>query len=313
MFEFIKRYLQDYLDGKKDERLYKAFGYGCKRNFDKVAQKFLGYESWLEWFYKGHYDFTHNALSFAKQCECFANAEILKAELHKAQREFAQYKTLKKAFVRIKTDFRRKSEPIHILAMMQGMLYLSFEDKNLLFYNDKEFIQYVQNYIKEHCIKHGGKLFMWGNITGYVLHFKGKEVHFDTTGQIITDLSTVKDTHPRASLSVGGKTICDVKEAKRLTMQNNFLEAKTSIKVHSFAEALLHSSRFSIKLKDCTTLDELKTLAISRLKEHFALNEVSYGKYIEFYELHSSLLGEKPIFFNTQGEEITLKPKNPKA
>lgn len=211
MFDFIKAYLQAYLEGKKDEKLYKAFGYGCKRNFDKTAQNFLGCESWLEWLHKGHYDFTHNALSFAKQCKCFANAEILEAELHKAQIEFSQFKMIKRAFVRIKTDFRRDSEPIHILAMTQGMLYIFFDDRKLVNYSDKLFISYVQHCVKEHFIKHGGKLPVWKNITGYVLHFKDKEVHFDTTGQIITDLSDVKDTHPRASLSVGGKTLFGVK------------------------------------------------------------------------------------------------------
>lgn len=211
MFEFIKAYLQAYLDGKKDERLYKAFGYGCKRNFDKTAQKFLGCKSWLEWFYKGHYDFTHNALSFAKKCECFTNGEVLEAELHKAQSEFTRYKMIRKAFVRIKTNFRRTSEPIHALAMASGLLYIGFNDKNFIYCNDEEFIKFVQNYVKEHFIKNNGIIPGWKNIVGYELYFKGKFIDLDTTGQIITDLSNVDDTNPRASLSVGGKMICGVK------------------------------------------------------------------------------------------------------
>lgn len=211
MFDFIKAYLQAYLEGKKDEKLYKAFGYGCKRNFDKTAQKFLGYESWLEWFHKGHYDFTHYSLSFAKQCKCFANGEILEAELHKAQIEFTQFRMIKRAFVRIKTPSTRSSEPVHVLAAAQGVLYLNFDDKNFTYYSDEEFIKFVQNYVKGHFIKKNGKIPIWKTISGYELYFKGECIDLDTTGQIITDLSNVKDTHPRASLSVGGKTIFGVK------------------------------------------------------------------------------------------------------
>lgn len=90
-------------------------------------------------------------------------------------------------------------------------------------------------------------------------------------------------------------------------MQNNFLKAKSLIKPCTFAEALsLHARLACVQLKDCTTLDELKTLAISQLKKHFALHKAHF---IAFYELHSNLLGENIIFFNTQGEEIALKPK----
>lgn len=211
MFDFIKAYLQAYLEGDKNKNLYKAFGYGCKRNFDKTAQKLLSCESWFEWFYKGHYDFTHSALSFAKQCKIFADSKILTANIKQTRIEMDRFKTIKQSVVRIKTDFQRHSEPIHILAMTQGMLYIFFDDRKFVYYSDKLFISYVQNCVKEHFIKHDGRLAIWKNITGYVLHFKGKEVHFDTTGQIITDLSKVKDTHPRASLSVGSKMICGAK------------------------------------------------------------------------------------------------------
>lgn len=95
-------------------------------------------------------------------------------------------------------------------------------------------------------------------------------------------------------------------------MQGNFLKAKISVKFSSFTQSLLLCARFGlncIKLKDCATVDELKTLAISQLKEHFALHKVHCDKhaYITSYELHSSLLGKNIILFNTQGEEVGAK------
>lgn len=98
-------------------------------------------------------------------------------------------------------------------------------------------------------------------------------------------------------------------------MQNNFLVAKASKKPHSFAEALSLRARLGlnpIKLKNCTTLDELKTLAISQLKEHFASKKANCDErtYIAIYELHSTLLGKNLIFFNTKGEELGTTPKD---
>lgn len=206
MFVLLQKCLQNRI--RTDENAHKCWGYNNPCKFREIAEKFLATKNLFVWLDTPCYDFTNTALSFVWRFESFFDSDILGAYIDKTQLEIQKHRELLRAYIRIKTNFRRTSQPIHVLAFAQGILYWHFANsKRLIYLSKSELLRHISRCIKRHFRHCEGKLPVWGTVTGYELHLRGKIIHFDTNGQRISDISAVADTNPRASLSVGSKTI----------------------------------------------------------------------------------------------------------
>lgn len=206
-------------------------------------ERFAGCNNPYEWLCKGCFDFTHTGLSFLQRCERLIGdkdfldkiesgiknqkhilqqgekrlldevelgtaQKAFQDEIEKAKVEAQRLSDLRSCFVRIQTDFRRGTQPIHILALAREMLYFELPIKDEWIEKGLECaLQELPQILHEHYEKKKGRLGYpyESNIVGYSVLWKNGDkqemIHFDTQGKRVEEPSE-KDTHPRASISV---------------------------------------------------------------------------------------------------------------
>lgn len=175
-----------------------------------------------EWLKNGYYDMVYSAVSFLEKCKAFVNAEILDSEIALAKVENAQNDFLNRGYIRIKTDFRRNSQPLFALAMSQGALYLPIcADKEWIYFSNDELLKHTQNRLVAHFVKCGGRIggIFNSNITGYEMVLNGRKIDFSVQGEIIGDSNNPsayqnetlpKDSTPKVTLKVGKRDITNL-------------------------------------------------------------------------------------------------------
>ena len=203
-------------------RLAEFFGYVRVERCEAILVRFLGAKNMREWLKNGYYDMVYSAVSFLEKCRAFVNAEILDAEIALAKAENARNDFLNSGSIRIKTDFRRVSQPLFALAMSQSALYLPLcADKEWIYFSDDELLKHTQNRLVAHFVKCGGKIggIFNCNITGYEMTLGGRKIDFSVQGEIISDSSNPsvsqnenmpKDSAPKVTLKVGKTDITNL-------------------------------------------------------------------------------------------------------
>lgn len=202
--------------------LAEFFGYVRVERCEAILARFWGAKNMREWLSNGYYDMVYSAVSFLEKCKAFVNAEILDTEIALAKAENARNDFLSSGSIRIKTDFRRVSQPVHTLAGMQSALYLPLcADKEWIYFSDDELLKHTQNRLVAHFVKCGGKIggIFNCNITGYEMTLGGRKIDFSVQGEIISDSSNPsasqnenppKDSTPKVSLKVGKTDITNL-------------------------------------------------------------------------------------------------------
>lgn len=238
----LQRYLKIALINEP-KNLIKYLGYASESRCRTAVERFASYNNPYEWLCKGHFDFTHTSLNFLQRYErligdkdflgkiesgiksqkhilqqdkkgLLDEVELEKAqkafqdEIEKAKVEAQRLSDLRSCFVRIQTDFRRDTQPIHILAFARGMLYFELPTKDKWIENDLECaLQELPQILCEHYEKKKGRLSApyASNIVGYSVLWKNgnkqEMLHFDTQGKRVKEPSE-KYTHSRASIGV---------------------------------------------------------------------------------------------------------------
>ncbi|EAJ6141868.1 hypothetical protein CK576_00025 [Campylobacter lari] len=148
--------------------LAKKFGYNNIEKFTKTKTLFLECESIQEWLLKGHYDMVNSSLEFIQKFDFILDKEILNSILEQSILLKDKHIKLQEAKAIIKTNFKRKSEPLHTLMFLSHLRVLKFPISNDMLYLDKT---QVMQKLKELAIKHyensQGKLKLWGDILQY--------------------------------------------------------------------------------------------------------------------------------------------------
>jgi hypothetical protein len=107
------------------------------------------------------------------------------------QEEIAQRKErekFKECYIFVNTNFKRKSEPIFVLACLEYTRHISLPKDDLVFKTDEEIFKIIGNIVKNHFITSSGKIELWGKVENYNYHHKdGNSYVFDTEGKIIID------------------------------------------------------------------------------------------------------------------------------
>ena len=93
---------------------------------------------------------------------------------------------MKQPYIFVDTNFRRKNEQLHTLALLNDKRYIRL-NKNLYLDLDEDAINsHVSNVIKLHYKWRGGRLPLWGEISAYLYHdIKGNKASYNCLGKII--------------------------------------------------------------------------------------------------------------------------------
>ena len=167
-----------------DERLNlaKKLGY---YNLDKLNQALLKItqaKSLDEFLQNGHYDYFYTSENLVLKLAKIYGLDILD-ELNQAKKLNDEVNKYKNSYIYIDTNFKRNTEPIFMLAMMQGVRYLYFDKKELAFKSLDKQLQFISKVVKNHY-KKIKKLPLFGEITGYKFNHLGKSYSFDVDGAL---------------------------------------------------------------------------------------------------------------------------------
>lgn len=122
-----------------------------------------------------------------------ALCETLSIENYKHQlaplRELARYCLFGFApSIFVDTDFKRSSQPIFILAVLESSRNISFECKQALEPLDQQILT-VQQWIVEHYKANEGKMLIWGDIQRYAYFYaEGRKLIFSNEGKLLDDI-----------------------------------------------------------------------------------------------------------------------------
>ena len=175
--------------------LAEFFGYVRAEKCEAILERFLGAKSMREWLANGYYDMIYSASGFLEKCRAFVNAEILDAEIALAKAENARNDFLNSGYIRIKTDFRRTTQPAHSLTGLDSALSLPLcADSEWIYFSDDELLKHTQNRLVAHFVKCGGRIggVLNCHIIGYEMHFGGRKIDFSVQGEIIGDSNNLR-------------------------------------------------------------------------------------------------------------------------
>lgn len=167
-----------------DDRLNlaKKLGYYNLDKFNQAVLKITQAKSLDEFLQDGYYDYIYTSENLVLKLAKICGLDILD-ELNSAKKLNDEVEKYKNSYIYIDTNFKRTTEPIFMLAMMQGVRYVYFDKKELAFKSLDKQLQSVSKVIKNHY-KSTKKLPLFGEITGYKFNNLGKSYSFDVDGAL---------------------------------------------------------------------------------------------------------------------------------
>lgn len=178
------------------EKFCKKVGYNnIKPCIEKL--EFLekhGIEKYLQ--EKHEYDFVLGSeLLLKKAIEVFGDEEDLKLF-----NDIRERLSRKPGHLFIETGFKRRSQPIFVLAAMEGRRNILID--RYKFNNKKEELEAVRNFVKKHCKEKKGEIELWGKIKFYVYSSEwfDKKILIDCDGNIIGEVD--RYSYSRAVMSI---------------------------------------------------------------------------------------------------------------
>lgn len=151
-----------------EDLLAKKFAYNNVDNYLKTKVLFLGCKNIQEWFLKGHYDGVNSSLEFVQKFDFILDKDILDSFLKQNLLLKDKYVKLQEAKAMIKTNFKRKSEPLHVLMFLSHLRVLKIPiTKDLLYLDKRQIMQKLKELAIQHYENSQGKLKLWGDILQY--------------------------------------------------------------------------------------------------------------------------------------------------
>ncbi len=164
--------------------LCKKLGYNnlkpCLEKLDFLEKN--GIEAFLKSNFK--YDFVlPGGLFLKKVIELCGDDEDMKI-FEKTREKLSR----KSGHLFVNTNFKRKNEPIFVLAFMEGKRNISIDRKK--FDTKEDEFEYVKEYVKNHYKKNNGKLDLWGKIQNYIYKsdWFDKYLVIDKDGNVISQM-----------------------------------------------------------------------------------------------------------------------------
>jgi len=140
----------------------------------KSINAFLRSQNIYDWLSSGHYDYKYTAEQFFVKLSAALNFDpkIVKSELEIFEKTVKEYEKFTEVYIFVNTNFKRASQPIFALAIMESFRYVLPNIEKLIFKSDKEVLDTISKFVKSHFIENEGELKMWGKIDIYIYHQK---------------------------------------------------------------------------------------------------------------------------------------------
>ena len=202
-YKLIKKRVQN----SSLEKITKSLEYSSIEKAEKIIHRFLTSKDLYSWLDSGYYDFKYTPKLFLqKLCQIFQlNYSDLEEELRKQNIYYDEVKRVKKNYIFINTNFKRKSEPIFALACLEHTRQVPLNVKDVVFKNIEQTLEIVSKQIQEHYKKSDGRLNIWGVIDSYIYYHSNEVFTFNKEGEIIANKRV---NTSKAKLKLKGKTLC---------------------------------------------------------------------------------------------------------
>lgn len=93
---------------------------------------------------------------------------------------------LKKSYIYVNTNFKRRSEPIFALAFSEAQRRISLNNFTQLYSQSKEEIfDFISSFVKDHYLQNNGNIGIWGDIDTYQLNLDNQVYVFDKEGRFL--------------------------------------------------------------------------------------------------------------------------------
>jgi len=190
-------------------QLIRKLGYHNPRKGEQALQKFLNAGSLEKWLQSSLFDFVHAPVTFVRKL-----AQILDLDSPRLEREIEAIQDrevrkirMPRPWIFVETHFRRRGEPILILAMLEGKRRIALQKEQVFERPLPEVLGLVSRIVREHYAQSGGKLPIWGSIDEYHYHHPDGVVYrFDPQGALIERIQEPIE-ESRATLTIRGRPI----------------------------------------------------------------------------------------------------------
>ena len=178
-------------------------GYQAVEKGEKSINAFLRSQNLYDWLSSGHYDYKYNAEQFLVKLTAALNFDpkIVKSELEIFEKTVKEYEKFTEVYIFVNTNFKRASQPIFALAIMESFRYVLPNIEKLIFKSDKDVLDIISDFVASHYKVNKGELKIWGKIDNYIYHhYDGKTYTFNKDGEIVKNASIIFEDHASISL-----------------------------------------------------------------------------------------------------------------
>jgi len=187
----------------------KALGYGSVRRAGKTLDAFVSSESLEAWLEDSYYDFNHTSKTFFLEACTFCGFDCRECdtEFQEALRRIERLHAAAVPWIFVETGFRRKSEPIHALALLEQTRRIALDKKEIVDLSPDRALEKVSEIVRSHYVEKEGRLPVWGEIAFYVYHHTdGRTFRFSPDGTV-TETDGLAQETPPARLLLGNKSL----------------------------------------------------------------------------------------------------------
>jgi DNA polymerase III delta prime subunit len=199
----IKELLESYIKNTNIDVLRHHLNYHSIHSCDKALRNFLETPALDEWLSSGYYDFKYTSKSlYEKLCELSRiDEKLVEDKLAEIERTKEEQKRFKDAYIFVNTCFKRSSEPIFTLAIMESKRRLSLLEYGEFYFRPiEEILKEVSNIVQQHFKDNKGKVAVWGNIVNYQLYLFGECYIYEPSGEFRHNVKNIDNSFARISL-----------------------------------------------------------------------------------------------------------------
>ncbi|HFS85500.1 MAG TPA: hypothetical protein ENK72_02660 [Epsilonproteobacteria bacterium] len=183
-------------------------GYHNLKAGHNTLQKFLDAKDIYHWLKTGNFDIKYGSEAFLRALVRTLGlpAVIAEDEILEAQKRLEVIEGMKQPYIFIDTHFKRKGEPVFMLAMLEGRRNIVIDKELLVYKSKKEILEEIGKVIRDHYFSSNGNLQVWGDIDLYVYHhIDGSKYVFNSDGLLSSDHDEISEL--RAEIWIGNQRI----------------------------------------------------------------------------------------------------------
>jgi len=172
-------------------KITSQLGYSSDKKALTALDKFLKSKDLHTWLHSGYFDFKYTATDlFKKLCEILEiDNKIVDKALFEDKRYQVELERFRYSYIFVYTNFKRKCEPIHVLAVLESQRRLRVPRENLLFKTEEEVLNVVKDFIIKQHFESKGDVGVWGKAINYIFHHNNNKYVFDTNGNRVFDIN----------------------------------------------------------------------------------------------------------------------------